>query len=81
MIFFADVASLNGGREAYIKFWEDLKSKDLLNDYSKQVFIMAKITNAKFAILSECISIIKNRQIPSIFASLFMLALSSALTS
>lgn len=80
MIFFRDVATINGGREAYIKFWEDLNSKDLLNDYSKQVFIMAKITNEKFSTLSECISIIKNKQIPSIFFSLFILALSSALT-
>lgn len=81
LIFFGDVSNLIGGREAYTKLWIDLNPKDLLEDYSKQVYIMAKITNTKFSILSECIKILIKYQIPAVFFSLITLALSSAAIS
>lgn len=81
LIFFGDVSNLTGGREAYKKFWKDLSSNELLEDYSQQAYIMAKITNTKFSILSECISILIKYQIPAVFISLIILALSSAAIS
>lgn len=75
------MSNLIGGREAYKKFWKDLSSNDLLEDYSQQAYIMAKITNTKFSILSECINMLTKYQIPAVFISLITLALSSVALS
>lgn len=75
LIFFGDVASCEDGVNGYKKKVEKATPKNLLDDLSKQTFIIAEIINEKFRILKISVRIIIYGVIPFLATSLMLLIL------
>lgn len=73
LIFFGDVASCEKGVDGYKEKIEEATYESLLEDLSKQTFIMAEIINEKFRVLKLSVRIIIYAVIPLLTISLMLL--------
>lgn len=78
LIFFGDVASCENGVDGYKEKIEKATPENLLQDLSKQTFIVAEIINEKFRILKISVRIIIYGVIPLLAISLLLLILEGA---
>jgi hypothetical protein len=72
LIFFGDVANCDGGIEGYTEKIGAASPEQLLEDLSKQTFIVAEIINEKFRILKISVRIIIYGVIPLLAVSLLL---------
>lgn len=75
LIFFGDVASCESGVNGYKEKVEKATPESLLEDLSKQTFILAEIINEKFRVLKISVRIIIYGVIPLLAISLLLLIL------
>ena len=73
LIFFGDVATCENGFDGYQEKVEAASTEQLLEDLSKQTFIIAEIINEKFRILKIAAGIIIYGVIPLLAISLLLL--------
>lgn len=73
LIFFGDVATCENGVDGYQEKVETASPEQLLEDLSKQTFIIAEIINEKFRILKIATRIIIYGVIPFLVISLLLL--------
>lgn len=73
LIFFGDVANCANGAEGYKGKIEEATSENLLEDLSKQTFIVAEIASEKFRVLKLAVRIIIYAVIPFFAISLLLL--------
>lgn len=78
LIFFGDVAACENGIDGYKEKVEKSTPKKLLEDLSKQTFIIAEIVNEKFRLLKIAVRIIIYGVIPLLTTSLLLLMLEGA---
>lgn len=75
LIFFGDVAACENGVDGYKEEVAKAPPEKLLEDLSKQTFIVAEIINEKFRILKIAVRIITYGVIPLLAISLLLLML------
>lgn len=75
LIFFGDVATCENGIDGYKEKVEKASPEKLLEDLSKQTFIVAEIINEKFRILEIAVRIMVYGVIPLLAISLLLLIL------
>lgn len=73
LIFFGDVAGCEKGADGYKEKIEKASSESLLEDLSKQTFIVAELVNEKFRLLNLSVRIIIYAVIPLLAISLMLL--------
>ena len=73
LIFFGDVASSENGVDCYKEKIEKATPESLLEDLTKQTFILAEIINEKFRVLKISVRIIIYGVIPLLAISLLLL--------
>lgn len=78
LIFFGDVASCENGVDGYAKKVDEATLENLLEDLSKQTFIVAEVINEKFRILKISVRIINWGVIPLLGTSILLLMLEGA---
>jgi hypothetical protein len=78
LIFFGDVASCKNGVDGYTQKINEATQESLLEDLSKQIFIVAEVINEKFRILKIAVRTIIWGVIPLLAVSLLLLMLEGA---
>lgn len=78
LIFFGDVATCGGGEIGYAEKIKGVTDDELVEDLSKQTYIVAKIINEKFRVLKIAVKIIIYGVIPLFTISLLFLVLEGA---
>ncbi|MBE91346.1 MAG: hypothetical protein CMF14_00240 [Idiomarina sp.] len=73
LIFFGDVATCGGGETGYAEKVKDVTDEDLVEDLSKQTYIVAKIINEKFRVLKIAVKMTIYGVIPLFAISLLLL--------
>ncbi|WP_201617585.1 Pycsar system effector family protein [Psychrobacter urativorans] len=73
LIFFGDVANSKSGADGYKSNIERADSGNLLNDLSKQTFLVAEVVNEKFRVLKISVNIIIYAVIPLLFISITLI--------
>lgn len=73
LIFFGDVAVIDGGVSSYVKKIEDADLEELVEDLSKQIYFVAEIINEKFRVLKVAVNITSYLVIPFLAASLLLI--------
>lgn len=77
LIFFGDVSTYENGIEGYTRDLKKASSENLLEDLSRQTFIVAEIVNEKFRVLKIATRIMIYGVIPFLLISLFTLIIES----
>lgn len=77
LIFFGDVSKATDGPDGYVKLVEKATTKEVLEDLSKQTFVMAEIVNEKFRLLKLSVRMLMYGVIPLLGASLLLIILAS----
>lgn len=78
LIFFGDVAACAGGASGYAKKIEESSDRELIEDLSKQTYIVAEIINEKFRVLKMAVKMTIYGVIPLLAISLLLILLEGA---
>jgi hypothetical protein len=78
LIFFGDVANCENGLDGYAQKINEATQESLLEDLSKQTFIVAEVINEKFRILKIAVRTIIWGVIPLLTVSILLLMLEGA---
>lgn len=75
MIFFGDVLATDNGADGYAKKIKEATPEEILEDLSKQTFIVAEIVSEKFRVLKIAVNIAVYGVVPMLTVSLLLLIL------
>jgi hypothetical protein len=78
MIFFGDVCATDNGADGYFNKIKEATSDEIIEDLSKQTFMVAEIVNEKFRVLKIAVNIAIYGVVPMLAVSLFLLILNGA---
>ena len=78
LIFFGDVVSCGGGASGYVNKIEEATDEKILEDLSRQVYVVAGIVNEKFRILKVAVEMTIYVVIPLLATSLLLIMLEGA---
>jgi len=75
LIFYGDVAQINGGCHGFKKSIDSMTTQEFLKDLSEQTFILACITDEKFRFIKTATRLIMYTVLPLLFASITLLTI------
>ncbi|AHI30190.1 Pycsar system effector family protein [Marinobacter similis] len=78
MIFFGDVLATDNGADGYFKKIKEATSEQIIEDLSKQTFMVAEIVSEKFRVLKIAVNIAIYGVVPMLAVSLLLLILHGA---
>lgn len=78
MIFYGDVLSADNGADGYAKKIRDATLDEILEDLSKQTYIVAEVVNEKFRVLKIAVRIAVYGVVPMLTVSLLLLIFNGA---
>lgn len=78
MIFFGDVLATDNGADGYVKKIKEATPEEIIEDLSKQTFMVAEIVSEKFRVLKIAVNIAIYGVMPMLAASLLLLILNGA---
>ncbi|MCG8518119.1 MAG: DUF5706 domain-containing protein [Pseudomonadales bacterium] len=78
MIFFGDVCATDNGADGYVNKIKEVTSEEIIEDLSKQTFMVAEIVSEKFRVLKIAVNIAIYGVVPMLAVSLFLLILNGA---
>lgn len=78
IIFFGDVCATDNGADGYVNKIKEATPDEIIEDLSKQTFIVAEIVCEKFRVLRIAVNIAIYGVVPMLAVSLFLLILNGA---
>lgn len=75
LIFYGDVAQINGGCHGFKKSIDSMSTQEFLKDLSEQTFILACITDEKFRFIKAAARLIMYTVLPLLFVSITLLTI------
>lgn len=78
MIFYGDVLATDNGADGYAKKVKEATPEEILEDLSKQAFMVAEIVSEKFRVLKVAVNIAVYGVVPMLAVSLLLLIFNGA---
>lgn len=75
VVFFGDVASLEGGRDGYVNRINAISDAEVVNDLARQAFVLASIVSSKMRAVKSSIDSLVQLQLPLSLATIIFLCL------
>lgn len=75
IIFFGDVAGLAGGRDQYVRRFNEISEAEIAEDLTRQAHVLAVIVSKKMTSINSSISALTKIQLPSSLATIVLLCL------
>lgn len=75
IVFFGDVANLEGGRDGYVNRIKTISDAEIVNDLARQAFVLATIVCSKMGALKRSISVLVKVQLPLSLTTIILLCL------
>lgn len=75
LIFYGDVAQINGGCHGFKKSIDSMTTQEFLKDLSEQTYILACITDEKFRFIKTAARLIMYTVLPLLFVSITLLTI------
>ncbi|WP_143220615.1 MULTISPECIES: Pycsar system effector family protein [unclassified Achromobacter] len=75
IVFFGDVASLEGGRDGYVSRINTISEAEIVDDLACQAFVLASIVSKKMMSLKKSIATLVKAQLPLSLATILLLCL------